>query len=295
MKMRKSYLPVFCLLLCALTTFSQVKIFEENVISTNDAFGATFSPDEKEIYFVKSYGGRDKLHIMSSKKTGGKWSAPINIFSEDDHKYIDPFVTFDGNLLIFNTTRPKPNTTEAKTFRIWAMRKTGNGWSEPFYLGDTLNSEAQDFYATTDRRGNMVFTSRRNDGSGSNDLWFSERKNGAYQTPKNLGSPINTPNSESNPFISSKGDYLVYFSDAAGGFGDTDLYIAFRRKNGGWSKPSNLGAEINGATGEFTPYVSRNGKRLYFSRLKKDGEKFVENIYYYDDFDAVIKKLRISK
>lgn len=287
----KNYLLVVCLLIFSPLVPAQSKIFEEGNISTNDVFAVALTPDEKEIFFVKAYGGRNKLHLMSSKKINGKWSAGKAVFPEDGYKYIDPFVTPDGKLLLFNTTRPKPGSAAANIFRIWAMKKTADGWSEPFYLGDTINSDTADFYATADRRNNLYFTSRRAGGFGDNDIWMAQYAGGKYRAPVNIGADINTAGNESNPFISPNGDYLLYFSITPDGFGDSDLYISFRKKGGSWTKPQNLGKEINTELGEFTPYVSPSDRTLYFTRLKK-GETFIENIHYYENFDRLLKNLR---
>jgi hypothetical protein len=98
---------------------------------------------------------------------------------------------------------------------------------------------------------------------------------------------INAGN-ESNPYISPEEDYLIFLSDRKGGYGDTDLYISFK-KNGKWSIPQNLGSQVNSAISEFCPGVDQKNELFFFSRTEMVGKQRVENIYY-----IKLKELNLS-
>ena len=66
-----------------------------------------------------------------------------------------------------------------------------------------------------------------------------------------------------HPALSADGKTLVFASDMEGGFGGMDLYIS-RFENGNWTKPENLGTEINTPFNEVFPAYSPAGN-LYFS------------------------------
>jgi hypothetical protein len=72
------------------------------------------------------------------------------------------------------------------------------------------------------------------------------------------------------PFLSSDGQKLFFSSNRRGGFGGFDLYECSRVKTGQWSKPKNLGPEINSTANEEYPFLHKNGK-LYFASNRKDG------------------------
>lgn len=57
-----------------------------------------------------------------------------------------------------------------------------------------------------------------------------------------------------HPSLSQDGKVLYFVSDMEGGYGGTDLYRSFY-KNGEWTKPENLGAEINTRENEMFPHV----------------------------------------
>lgn len=58
---------------------------------------------------------------------------------------------------------------------------------------------------------------------------------------------------------------IIYSSGRPGGEGGWDLYIATMAEDGKWQKPKNLGPEINSSGNEITPWLSHDGKTLYFA------------------------------
>jgi hypothetical protein len=51
-----------------------------------------------------------------------------------------------------------------------------------------------------------------------------------------------------------------------GGQGQWDLWICFRRKDGSWTQPMNMGPDITTADDEYGPRVTPDGKFLFFTR-----------------------------
>lgn len=250
--------------------YTQVEIFEPGLISENDAFGIAISPDNKHLFYVKSYGGRDTLRIYESKRRDGKWQKPaLAFFSNNQYPHIDPSFSPDGKTILYNVSKDS-----SRGFDIYAVHKTENGWTNPVLLSEEVNSASSDFYATMARNQNIYFTRR----TSSNDIYVSKYENGSYQKASLLPSPVTTAGTESNPYIAPGEEYLIFFSDKPGGYGESDLYISFQ-KDGRWSIPQNLGPEINTAIAEFCPGVFNNGKYFYFSRTLRQGDKRIENIY----------------
>jgi len=66
-----------------------------------------------------------------------------------------------------------------------------------------------------------------------------------------------------HPAISHDGNILVFSSNMPGGFGKSDLYFC-EKQNNQWTKPKNLGADINTSESEVFPYLFDNNT-LYFS------------------------------
>lgn len=286
--MKSFYISLFSLL-SATSILAQDKatIFEPKKISNNGVFGLTVSPDGNEAFWVTSKGARDTLSILHSTKIDGKWQAGTTAgFSENKNwKDIDPMFSPDGKTILFQSTRPVEGKPDRKGFDIWAVKKVKNEWSKPYHLGNEINSDASESFASMTKNGSIYFMKENPDGKGSSDIYVAKYADGKYQTPVNIGLPINSANRESNPFIDKDEKYIIYFSSNPEGFGDVDLYISFNEK-GNWTKPINLGDKINTKVGEFCPFVHEKEKKLYFSRTEEfPNKKRKENLYSID-FDV---------
>lgn len=264
--------------------FSQeARLFEPGLISNGGVFGLTISPDGNKALWVQSKGKRDTLIILESTKVKGRWSAPVVAsFSSADAKWkdIDPIFSPDGKTVLFQSNRPVPDRPNRTGFDIWAADKTKNGWTAPYHLGNIINTDASESYASVTKQGHIYFMKDHPASAGNSDIYVSKKINGVYQEPVNIGAPVNTVKfRESNPFISPNEDYIIYFSSDSTGLGEVDLYISYN-KGGKWRTPQNLGVKINSALAEFCPFYHVGEKRLYFSRQKKGEGRMYEDLYF---------------
>jgi len=85
-----------------------------------------------------------------------------------------------------------------------------------------------------------------------------------YGKPEPLGSHINSEHVDWCPYVDPDEEFLIFSSNRPGGSGQLDLYISFRRDDDGWGEPVNLGPEINSDDNERFPYMSPDGKYLFF-------------------------------
>lgn len=170
-----------------------------------------------------------------------------------------PSLTADEETLVYTVY------VNGKQEDLYFSRKVNGEWqkSQPLQGVNTdLNEGAQSISADGKF---LVFTAcNRKDGKGSCDLYFSEVRNGRWTTPANMGSPINTKNWESQPSISSDGRTLYFASNRPGGLGQKDIWVSHRQANGSWSQPENVGAPINTAGNEQSPFAHPDGQTLYF-------------------------------
>lgn len=121
----------------------------------------------------------------------------------------------------------------------------------------------------------LYFTSDRPGGLGGLDLWAAERNSVSdpWNTPTNLGSPINTPTADLGPSLSADG-LTLYFMDGnpfrvdprAGGPGNYQIWTTTRAtKESPWETPGDLQPPV-GSTGiESYPYLTADGLSLYFT------------------------------
>jgi outer membrane protein OmpA-like peptidoglycan-associated protein/tetratricopeptide (TPR) repeat protein len=93
-------------------------------------------------------------------------------------------------------------------------------------------------------------------------LFFADKKGNDWINIREF--PYNSEvYSTMHPALSADGKTLVFSSDMEGGFGGMDLYVS-RFENGNWSKPENLGTNINTPFNEVFPNFAPSGS-LYFS------------------------------
>jgi peptidoglycan-associated lipoprotein len=93
---------------------------------------------------------------------------------------------------------------------------------------------------------------------------LSTRSGEKWSEPKNIGL---LPDSlvSAHPSLSKDGLTLYFVSDLGGGFGKKDIWKVTRVRPGDlWSKPVNLGPDINTSGDELFPYIREDGT-LYFS------------------------------
>jgi hypothetical protein len=197
----------------------------------------------------------------------GRWSPPeVASFSGTKYTDYDPFISPDGLRLFFISTRPNGDQPkQPNDYDIWVVDRQGNGWSEPHNLGAPVNTERPEYYPSVARNGTLYFSSNREGGQGSFDVYRSRFVHGQYQTPENLGPAVNSATAEIDNYIAADESYLVfagYNRQGAPGLGD--LYVSFF-ENGAWTPARLLGHGINSPAREYCPIGSQDGHYLYWT------------------------------
>ncbi len=106
------------------------------------------------------------------------------------------------------------------------------------------------------------------------NLYKPQPANGGYAEPKIRDDRINSPYHDYIPFVPPDGSFLLFSSDRPKGFGLSDLYMCFMKKDGNWTESRNLGKRVNTSFNERFPSISPNGEYLFFvsNRKKKKNE-----------------------
>ncbi|MBT1706118.1 OmpA family protein [Chryseosolibacter indicus] len=131
-------------------------------------------------------------------------------------------------------------------------------------------------------------------------LYESAYVKGQWQKPIpiiNINNNGNTPQASNNfqsdfigtPCLSLHGDTLYFSATFSGGQGGKDLYFSVRADST-WSKPVNLGNQINSAAGEESPSITADGKTIYFTRHSSTGNNN-KNISCYRIFSSTKNEL----
>jgi len=197
------------------------------------------------------------------------WQPAVNLGSTVNSPDEDwsPAITMDGSVLYFVSDRPGGQGE----LDIWMSSSLDGVWQSPVNLGAAVNAPGDEYHVSVSSDGTrLYFASDRAGGFGEFDIWTTVRTNGNWQTPLNLGAPINTSGSEETPWISPDGNALYFASDRAGGYGDADIWVS-TNVSGVWQTPVNLGPRINTADEDGEPCISSTGQTLYFVSWARSG------------------------
>ena len=171
-----------------------------------------------------------------------------------------PFVSNDEKLM-FYTRRKNENADENLYFSEFR-----ESWEEgiPF---KNFNTPAHEGRFTMVRNGRKMYftTCNRKGVQGPCDIWEGEVENMNIQSIKPLEGLLNSANWESQVSVSCDGSTLYFASIRPGGVGGSDLWYSKKRADGTWSAPINLGININTEMDEESPFITNDGKTLYFS------------------------------
>lgn len=97
--------------------------------------------------------------------------------------------------------------------------------------------------------------------------------NREWSAAKNLGPHINSAAKDEHVTFTSGGKTMVFASTREGGYGAYDLYQS-RFESGEWSKAELLPAPINTKKDEFDPFVTPDGKKLFFASNRDNSGKY---------------------
>ena len=227
------------------------ELFAPDIFEPTD-WGITFSPNGGECFFARKVNNIYTIFI--TKALDEEWSTPEIASFSGSYVNMEPLMTPGGRKLYFKTTRPLPGASPSG-FHQWYSEKNDSGWSEPVPMEYPFNDRYIE-HPTVSDNGNIYFARW-------NDIYVSRIINGEYHEPGIVGSFINNMPNCSHPFIAPGESYLI-FSAKPGG--NSDLFISFRNEEGNWTRPLNLGDNFNTSDNETMPFVSRDGKYLFFTR-----------------------------
>ncbi|MEL6656089.1 MAG: OmpA family protein [Bacteroidota bacterium] len=171
-----------------------------------------------------------------------------------------PFLTNDQTNLYY--TRQQVDGDEDLLHSV----KRGENWRNGERLRD-FNTEAPEGMSTLVRNGRQLFFTAclRDSVEGPCDIWEAILDDGNLKSVSALGAPLNSVYWESQAAVSCDGTQLFFASNRPGGLGGTDIYMTERLPNGLWGLPVNLGYPLNTPGDEEAPFISNDGKTLYFS------------------------------
>jgi tetratricopeptide (TPR) repeat protein len=217
-------------------------------------------------------------HIGVSQNAQEYVSNPIEVsisnagknINTEHHEYV-PLVTADGSYMFFTSRRPGStgglqDPTGEYFEDIYSTHKEGGQWVTASNMGGTVNTATHDATVGMSANGNALIIYQTNVNLTGGDLFISELGSiDNWMTPQKLGSNINTEYQEPSACLSTDETLMYFSSNRPDGYGGKDLYVVRKLPTGEWGTALNLGPNINTARDEDAPFLTADGKVLYFS------------------------------
>jgi hypothetical protein len=199
---------------------------------------------------------------------------PINSLASE----YGPLIPSDESFMIFTYRGPRSkggkqtvkgdalsNTENVELYYedIFISKKTNDTtWSEPTPI-DNLNTNLHDAAVSINFDGTQLFI-YKNTGGGNGDLYLSKLIGNKWSNPiYQVG--INTNAWEGSACFIPNQNKIIFASERKDGQGKRDLYEAERLKDNTWGNIKNLGPVINTKYDEDAPFITADGKTLFFS------------------------------
>jgi Tol biopolymer transport system component len=129
-----------------------------DIVNANSSVYAPSIAANGDLYFMKPDGPDNRFRLFVAAMRDGAYLTPTPLpFSTGESTDVDPAVLPDGSAIVFGSGRHRK-----KDIDLFISFRRGEGWSEPVYLGDTINSPTSDAEPRwgTDHR-TLYFSSER--------------------------------------------------------------------------------------------------------------------------------------
>lgn len=218
--------------------FNQGKPLPSPFNETDNQGGASLSIDNKTMYFTickQNKLGNMNCDIFFCEYIDGDWDEIKNLgptVNGEDTWESQPSIGSDGVTLYFASIRPSNigfNAKENTTCDIYKTIKGADGtWGVPINLGPKINTRGNEKspFMHSDSK-TLYFASNGHLVVGGYDIFFTKEKpDSTWETPKNIGYPINSEDDDLSFIVSTDGKTAYFASDKlkGKGKGGYDIY-----------------------------------------------------------------------
>lgn len=264
--------------------------------SRNSDYGAVVDPAGKYVYFTSLRPSRhEKENIWRAEifKSGYGKPQVVNELSSDSNEAMGSFTPEGEGAYIFGNFEKGKLDGD-----IYYTEWDGSRWTKPSPL-PWFNSSELDTHPSAFGDSLLFFTSSRPGGMGETDIWVSQKVDGAWTAPVNLGPNINTGGKEQTPQlvhisknvvhegrnVEYRETALYFASNGHPGFGGFDLFKAVHKGPTwqDWYLPQNLGLPVNSIRDD-RYFNHRPGTNEVFISSDRAASGFEKVLLAYVDF-----------
>jgi len=201
---------------------------------------------------------------------------PIN---NSEYKTTSPYVSYDGKKIVFIA-----KYEDSRKLLESELNYDGT-WAKPISVDAVNNIDSASYIFESpsyNHDASEIYFSLKYEGKNTSfDIYKLTKINGTWSKPEKLSDIINISYDETDPFLSPDGKSLYFArkieNDELKKFDCYKLFISEKTEKG-WKKPIPLPEPINSGC-DRTPRIAADGKTLYFSSIRNNGESGFD-IYY---------------
>ncbi len=196
-----------------------------------------------------------------------------------EYRTLAPHINYDGSKIVFIKESDKLSEL------VECIKNLDGSWSGPFKIDAVNNFDSVKFTidapAYNQNATEIYFSLKYLTKNANANIYHTKKINGEWSKPERLPSPVNSPEDETDPFLSPDGN-LLFFAKKINNpelkkFDCFQLYVS-EKKDGVWQKPIALPEPVNSGCDRM-PRIAPDGKTLYFSSAR-DNNSDVFKLYY---------------
>ena len=168
----------------------------------------------------------------------------------------NPVITPDENYMVY--------VTRLKLYdAVMAAQRTNGKWGVPDNITPDIQSDGDQFPVFISQDRNTLLLVKQD--NANSDIYISKFDGRSWSQSHPLNKEINTKYWESHASITGDGKTIFFTSNRPQSIGGMDIFYSTLNAKGDWGPALNIGAEINTTLNEETPFISPDGRTLYFS------------------------------
>ncbi|HTA61827.1 MAG TPA: hypothetical protein VK835_05200 [Bacteroidia bacterium] len=181
-----------------------------------------------------------------------------------------PWITSDEQTLFFTSRRKGGHATQVEADGYYSSDAfvctvLDGKWDKAKNLSNMVNTALDEQIVGINPDGSelVVYIDHITE---IEDLYSTHKKNGNYTKIEKLSENVNNAKEYSGSIFNTDDGPILYFvREDKNSLGGTDIYTARMLPTGQWGLPKNIGPKINTKYREDFPWLSADGKTLYFS------------------------------
>ncbi len=217
----------------SLTTedFDKNFIFASGLNSRFHEGPISWDPSSNVLYFTRAHTegseavidqfGRHLLQIYMAVYSKGNWENIQKVgFCNSGDNFCHPAVNALGDKMVFASTL---DGGKGK-MDLYLSEKVNGTWNTPQNLGETTNTEGNDWFPFLYGDNHLFYASDIKDGNGMDIYYARLNELGQIESKNRLPYPINSVKDDFGLVISKEKNRVFFSSNRSGGVGKDDLY-----------------------------------------------------------------------